>query len=54
MNKEDIVVAFMNPKVAKGMELPDDVAVVTGLLSEDTIIVVKRDEFLDWLYEEHD
>ena len=51
MNDNDVVVLFCSPKTAKEMDLRDDVAVVTGLLSDDAVVVVKRDEFVEWLLE---
>ena len=51
MNDNDAVVLFCSPKTAKEMDLRDDVAVVTGLLTDHAVVVVKRDEFIDWLLE---
>lgn len=51
MNDNDVVVLFCSPKTAKEMDLRDDVAVVTGLLSDHAVVVVKRDEFVEWLLE---
>ena len=49
MDKDEICVAVCNPKTAKELGLPDDVVVQTGLIDEETIYVVPRDEFLEWL-----
>ena len=48
---DEIVVTFVNPNTARELELPDDVMIVTGLLDDDEVIVVPRQEFLDWLFE---
>ena len=50
-NGDEICVAFCNPETARELGLPDDVAVQTGLLSEDEIYVVPKDEFIEWLKE---
>ena len=54
MNDNDVVVLFCNPKTAKEMNLRDDVAVITGLLNDNAVVVVKRDEFIGWLLEKDD
>ena len=54
MNDNDVVVLFCNAKTAKEMDLRDDVAVITGLLNDNAIVVVKRDEFIGWLLEKDD
>ncbi len=48
---DEIVVAFCSPNTAKQVPLPDDTCVITGLMPDDEVIVVPRQEFLDWLYE---
>ena len=54
MKDNDVVVLFCNPKTAKEMDLRDDVAVITGLLNDNAIVAVKRDEFIGWLLEKDD
>ena len=48
---DEIVVTFVSQNTARELELPDDVMVVTGLLDDDEVIVVPRQEFLSWLFE---
>ena len=50
-DKNEIVVCFCHPNTAKELGLPNDVAVTTGLIKEEQIFVVSRDEFLEWLKE---
>ena len=47
----EIVVCFCHPNTAEELGLPNDVAVTTGLINEEQIFVVSRDEFLEWLKE---
>ena len=48
---DEICVCFCSPAVAKQLDLPDDTMIVTGLLSDDEIVVTPKQEFLDWLYQ---
>ena len=55
MNDYDEVVAFCNSKTAKEL-ISDDSEITEALVISDLIpysdaIVVKKQEFLDWLYE---
>lgn len=55
MNDYDEVVAFCNSKVAEEL-IKDDLEIKESLVVSDLIpdtdaIVVKKQEFLDWLYE---
>lgn len=55
MNDYDEVVAFCNSKTAKEL-ISDDSEITESLVISDLIpytdaIVVKKQEFLDWLYE---
>lgn len=51
---DEIVVVFCNPETAEELRFPDTTTVVTGLLDDDEVIVVPRQEFIDWLYERTD
>lgn len=55
MNDYDEVVAFCNSKTAKEL-ISDDSEITEALVISDLIpytdaVVVKKQEFLDWLYE---
>ena len=57
MNDYDEVVAFCNSKVAEelikgGSEIKESL-VVSDLIPDSDAIVVKKQEFLDWLYEKN-
>ena len=49
MEKDEIVVAFMNSETRKQVPIPDEAVVITELLKGDMIIAVPQDEFLEWL-----
>jgi hypothetical protein len=49
MEKDEIVVAFMNSETRKRVPIPDEAVVITELLQGDMIVLVPQDEFLDWL-----
>lgn len=50
MEKDEIVVAFMNSETRRRVpEIPDEAVVITELLQGDMIIAVPQDEFLEWL-----
>lgn len=51
IDEKEACVAFCNPVTARELGLPDDVVVQTGLLEEDEIYIVPRDEFVEWLRE---
>lgn len=57
MNDYDEVVAFCNSKVAEelikdGSEIKESL-VVSDLIPDTDAIVVKKQEFLEWLYEKN-
>ena len=50
MEKDEIVVAFMNSETRKRVsEIPAEAVVITELLKDDMIVAVPQDEFLEWL-----
>ena len=50
MKPDEIVVSFMNARTRKELpELPDEVVVITELVKDGEIVVVPKDEFLEWL-----
>ena len=55
MNDYDEVVAFCNSKTAKELINDDsgikEALVISDLIPDTDAIVVKKQEFLDWLYE---
>lgn len=58
MNDNDLVVVFCNATVAKELIDTDpeikDALVVTNLLPDSDAIIVKQDEFLEWLNNKED
>ena len=52
LNAWDIVLVVCNSKVAEECNLPKDACVIADFLSDGECVVVKKDEFLKWLYEE--
>lgn len=54
MNDNDVVVLFCNANTAKELGLKKEVAVITELLADDMAVIVKRDEFIEWLLEKYD
>lgn len=57
MNDYDEVVAFCNSKTAKELISDDseitEALVISDLIPDTDAIVVKKQEFLDWLYEKN-
>ena len=53
MRDDENVVAFCNSNTMKSVKLPKEVAVVTELLDDDTVIVVSAEEFVNWLFEKN-
>ena len=51
MRNNEPCVAFCSPNTAREICLPEYVLVVSGLIPDDEVMVVARDEFLNWLYE---
>lgn len=51
MRDDENVVVFCNSTTLKSVPLPKEVAVVTELLDDDTVIVVSAEDFLNWLFE---
>lgn len=54
MNDNDVVVMFCNAHIAEELGVRKDVVVITELLPDDTVVIVKRDEFIEWLMEKYD
>jgi len=53
MRDDENVVVFCNSNTLKSVQLPKEVAVVTELLDDDTVIVVSAEEFVNWLFEKN-
>ena len=53
MRDDENVVVFCNSNTLKSVKLPKEVAVVTELLDDDTVIVVSAEEFVNWLFEKN-